>query len=96
MSDSGIKHNSYFEGNVQSLGLQTEKGPATVGVMKAGHYTFSTTSPEIMLVISGTLKIKQPNGSYLAYAAQEQFAVAEGSSFEVWCKADAAYVCYYG
>ena len=96
MTDSAIKHNTYFDGNVQSLGLSTEKGPATVGVMKKGTYTFSTSAPETMLVVSGVLKIKQEDGSFKSYASQEQFDVAAGSSFEVVCEADAAYICYYG
>ncbi|MEJ2880902.1 pyrimidine/purine nucleoside phosphorylase [Pedobacter sp. GR22-6] len=94
-TENTIKHNSYFEGNVQSLGLSTEKGPATVGVMKKGTYTFSASSPETMLVISGTLKVRNADGSYNTYKAQEQFEVASGSSFDVLCEEDAAYICYY-
>jgi uncharacterized protein YaiE (UPF0345 family) len=90
-----IKHSSYFEGKVQSLALDTEKGKATVGVMKPGTYTFSTSSPEIMVVVSGILKLKQADGSYVNYAAQEQFDVAAGASFEVKCDTDVAYICYY-
>lgn len=90
-----IKHNVYFEGKVQSLGLDTDKGKATVGVMKPGSYTFSASSPEVMLVISGILKVKEAD-SYTSYGPQEQFEVAAGSSFEVVCDADAAYICYYG
>ena len=40
MSNQVVSHNVYFEGNVQSLGLETEKGKATGGVMKKGNYTF--------------------------------------------------------
>jgi uncharacterized protein YaiE (UPF0345 family) len=90
-----ISHNVYFEGKVQSLGLNTEKGKATVGVMKAGSYTFSASSPELMTIISGILKVKQSDGSYTSYQAQEKFEVAAGSSFEVTCDSDAAYICYY-
>ncbi len=90
-----IKHNTYFEGKVQSLALETEIGKATVGVMKAGTYTFSTSSPELMVVVAGILKIKQADGSFIAYGAQEQFNVTAGTSFEVNCDADAAYICYY-
>ncbi len=96
MSDSTIKHNIYFDGNVQSLGLDTEKGLATVGVMKKGSYSFSASVPETMRVISGALKIKQQDGSFITYITDEQFDVAAGSSFEVVCDTDAAYICYYG
>src|SRR5215217_2197241 len=86
-----IKHNVYFNGNVQSLGLDTDKGKATVGVMKPGTYTFSASAPEVMLVISGILKVKD-GSNYTSYGPQEQFEVAAGSSFEVVCDADAAYI----
>jgi uncharacterized protein YaiE (UPF0345 family) len=39
-----IKHSTYFDGKVQSLGINTEQGYATVGVIEPGKYTFSTTS----------------------------------------------------
>jgi purine/pyrimidine-nucleoside phosphorylase len=90
-----IKHSTYFEGKVQSLGLQTENGKATVGVMKAGTYTFSASTPELMIVVSGQLKLKQGDGSYVVYTPQEQFEVAAGTSFEVQCDTDTAYICYY-
>jgi uncharacterized protein YaiE (UPF0345 family) len=91
-----VKHNVYFEGAVQSLGLLTEKGKATIGVMKKGTYTFSTGSAEEMVVISGMLNVKLEAGSnYVAYGPQQKFDVAANSSFEVNCDADVAYLCYY-
>lgn len=91
-----IKHNVYFEGAVQSLGLLTDKGKATVGVMKKGTYTFSTGSAEEMVVISGVLNVKLTEGdNYVAFGPQQKFAVAANSSFEVNCEADVAYLCYY-
>jgi uncharacterized protein YaiE (UPF0345 family) len=95
-TNQNIPHNTYFDGKVQSLGLQTEEGKATVGVMKAGTYTFSASSPEKMVVVSGTLKVKETDGSFTGYNAGEKFDVAAGSSFEVTCVSDAAYICYYG
>lgn len=91
-----IKHNTYFEGKVQSLGMDTEKGKATVGVMKKGNYIFSASSPEEMVIISGTMEVKLADGSFAAYGPQEKFDVAAGSSFEAICHADVAYICYYG
>src|SRR5688500_7366670 len=91
-----ISHNVYFEGSVQSLGLNTEKGKATIGVMKPGTYTFSASSPERMVVVSGILKVTQAGGNFNSHKAGEAFNVAAGSSFEVTCDADAAYICYYG
>jgi len=91
-----VEHNVYFDGKVQSLGLQTDNGKATVGVMKKGAYTFSASAPERMKVISGILDVKLQEGEYKKYHEQEEFEVAAGTSFDVICEADAAYICYYG
>jgi uncharacterized protein YaiE (UPF0345 family) len=95
-SNEPISHNVYFDGKVQSLGLQTEKGKATLGVMKKGSYTFSTSSPEEMIVIAGTMNVKFEGTAYKAYHAQDKFEIAAGASFDVICDADVAYLCYYG
>jgi uncharacterized protein YaiE (UPF0345 family) len=95
MEDQTIKHNVYFEGNVQSLGLATAKGKATVGVMKKGSYTFSTSSAEEMIVIAGVLSVSLDGINFKNYSANEQFDVAANASFDVRCEADVAYICYY-
>lgn len=91
-----ISHNVYFEGKVQSLGLETENGKATLGVMKKGSYTFSTSSPEKMVVITGNMDVKLDDTGFKNYGAQEEFDVAAGTSFDVVCNVDVAYLCYYG
>ncbi len=48
-----MKHNTYFEGKVQSLGVKTPDGYATVGVMEPGQYTFKTDCEEHMIIIAG-------------------------------------------
>lgn len=90
-----IPHNVYFDGQVQSLGLETEKGKATVGVMKKGTYVFSTSSPETMVIVAGTMKTKIGDGEWRTHAKGEAFDVAANSSFDVLCEADVAYICYY-
>jgi purine/pyrimidine-nucleoside phosphorylase len=90
-----MKHNSYFEGKVQSLALAEREGPATVGVIEPGKYSFSTSSEERMSVTAGILRAKLPGSEWRAYAAGEGFVVAPGLSFEVECEADVAYVCRY-
>ncbi|MBC8984750.1 pyrimidine/purine nucleoside phosphorylase [Pedobacter sp. N36a] len=91
-----VSHNVYFEGKVQSLGLETPTGKATVGVMKTGSYTFSASSPETMLVISGRMQVRfSGKDDQQQYEAQESFEVPAESSFEVHCEADVAYICYY-
>lgn len=97
MSDlnNTVKHNSYFEGKVKSLGLDTEKGNATVGVMKKGTYQFSTSTVETIIVVSGVMNIKLINGEWTKYTEQEKFEVPANSKFDIVCDTDAAYICYY-
>ncbi len=95
MEDVSIKHNVYFQGAVQSLGLKTPKGKATVGVMKKGSYTFSTSSAEEMLVITGVLNVSLNGTAFKAYTSNMNFIVEADTSFDVWCESDVAYICYY-
>ncbi|WP_442591602.1 pyrimidine/purine nucleoside phosphorylase [Pedobacter sp. AW31-3R] len=91
-----VAHHTYFDGKVQSLGLDTPKGKATLGVMKKGTYTFSTSSPEKMIILSGKLEVLLKDSAYQTYTENQEFDVAAGTSFEVSCDADVAYLCYYG
>jgi uncharacterized protein YaiE (UPF0345 family) len=90
-----IAHNVYFEGKVQSLGLETANGKATLGVMKKGTYTFSTSSPEKMVIISGSMEVKLVGADSKKYKEGEAFDVVAGTSFDVACDNDVAYLCYY-
>lgn len=95
-ADETVSHNVYFDGKVQSLGLDTVNGKATLGVMKKGTYTFSTNSPEKMVVISGYMEVKLQGAILKKYVEHEEFDVPAHSSFEVSCNTDVAYLCYYG
>src|SRR5690606_7097494 len=88
-----ISHNVYFDGKVQSLGIETERGKATLGVMKKGSYQFSASSPERMVVISGILNAKLPDESWNKYLEQEEFNVEANTIFDVICDTDVAYIC---
>jgi len=90
-----IKHNIYFNNQVQSLGLDTEEGKATVGVMVPGEYRFNTSGDEAMTVIAGELNVKLPHGIWEIYYPQETFEIAAGQAFDVSCQKDVAYICYY-
>lgn len=100
MSDSTnpgtVSHNVYFDGKVQSLGLETDKGKATLGVMKKGTYRFSASTPEKMIVISGVMNIKLQEGDWTKYTNKGEFDVLAGTSFDIICDTDVAYICYYG
>jgi len=90
-----VSHNVYFDGKVQSLGIETEKGKATVGVMKKGTYTFNTASPETMVIISGEMSTRVGDGEWRKHEKDDSFEVAAHTSFDVLCEKDVAYICYY-
>ena len=94
-SDNTVSHNVYFEGKVQSLELETEKGKATVGVMKKGAYQFSTSTPETIIVITGIMNIKLAEGGWIKYVDQDKFGVSTNTTFDIICDTDVAYICYY-
>jgi purine/pyrimidine-nucleoside phosphorylase len=90
-----MKHNSYFEGKVQSLGITTPEGYATVGVIEPGQYTFSTDSEEHLSIVAGSLKVKLPGGSWRLVTRNDSFVVPPRASFDIDAPADVAYICYY-
>ncbi|MGA3286046.1 MAG: pyrimidine/purine nucleoside phosphorylase [Bacteroidota bacterium] len=90
-----MKHNVYFDGKVQSLGLTTEEGNATVGVISQGKFTFSTSSEERMIVTSGTLKVKLPKQNWKVMGRNAEWVVPANSSFDVKADTDVSYICYY-
>ena len=90
-----VSHNVYFDGYVQSLGLSTEKGPATIGVMKKGAYQFNTSSPETIMVVSGKMSTKVKDGDWRLHQEQETFEIPADATFDILCETDVAYICYY-
>jgi purine/pyrimidine-nucleoside phosphorylase len=90
-----MKHNSYFDGKVQSLGLNTPEGYATAGVIEPGKYTFKTDAEEHMHVVAGTLKAKLPGGAWQTFSKGQFFVVPARASFDVEAASDVAYLCYY-
>jgi uncharacterized protein YaiE (UPF0345 family) len=90
-----MKHNVYFEGKVQSLGLDTENGHATIGVITPGQYTFTTATEERMVITSGILKVKLPQEAWKTVLAPEEFIIKDNTSFNVEAAHDVSYICYY-
>lgn len=90
-----MKHNVYFEGKVQSLGLDTEHGSATIGVITPGQYTFTTATEERMVITSGALNVKLPQETWKIVRAPDEFIVKENTSFDMEAKHDVSYICYY-
>ena len=91
-----MKHNVYFEGKVQSLEIQTQRARATVGVIEAGKYTFSTSSEEHIVIIDGTMRIKLAGEDWQVIdKGKKELVVPKNSSFDVDANMDVAYICYY-
>jgi hypothetical protein len=91
-----FKTNEYFDGKVKSIAFETKEGPATIGVMAKGEYTFGTSSVEIMEVVSGELFVKLPgNERFIEYQKGESFMVESNMEFEVKVEEESAYLCLY-
>lgn len=92
-----LKVNEYFDGKVKSIGFEDNEGPITSGVMEAGEYTFSTSSKELMVVVTGELVIKRPEDTdWVAFPAGKSFHVPSDVSFDVKVSQPTAYICRYG
>ena len=90
-----MKHNIYYEGRVQSLGVQTDDGYATVGVITPGHYTFNADYEEHVLITSGRLLVKFPDGDTRLFASSEVYVVPARTTFKVEANEDVSYLCRY-
>jgi len=91
-----LKHNTYFDGRVQSVGFERHGQRATVGVIAPGEYHFNTAAAERMTVVSGELRARLPDGDWQTYAAGTAFEVAANSGFDVQAVGGpAAYLCEF-
>lgn len=89
--------NEYFEGNVKSIGFQTQTLPASVGVMAVGKYTFDTSQRETMQVVSGKLTVRLPGtDEWQDYVAGSSFVVEANLAFDLVVEVETAYLCVYG
>lgn len=90
-----LKHNSYFEGRVQSVGFVRHGRKATVGVIAPGEYHFNTDAPERMTVTSGEVSARLAGGEWVRYPAGTAFEVAGKSGFDVKAVDPSAYLCEF-
>lgn len=92
-----LEVNEYFEGSVKSIAFQSEKLPATVGVMAPGEYSFATNQHETMTVVSGALTVKLPGAEeWITFRDNDSFQVEANQSFDLKVATDTAYLCTYG
>lgn len=91
-----LKHNTYFEGKVQSIGFERLGRKLTAGVIDPGEFHFGTDAPERMTVVSGELFIRVDGTSeWRAYPAGTIFEVPGKSGFDVKVSGPSAYLCEF-
>lgn len=91
-----LKHNTYFEGAVQSIGFERNGLRATVGVIAPGEYRFNTAAAERMTVVSGELRARVQGLDWQRYPTGTAFEVPANSAFDVQAVGGtAAYVCEF-
>ena len=91
-----LKHNTYFDGKVQSVGFERNGRKQTVGVIDTGEFHFGTDAPERMTVISGELAIKVDGTTeWKSYATGTSFEVPGKSGFDVRAASPSAYLCEF-
>jgi len=89
-----INHNSYFNGQVQSLGFTRASGKkATVGVVLPGRHDFGIAkAPEEIIVVNGRITI---NGKTYRAISSCNINTGDPIVFEVDEPGAAAYICNY-
>lgn len=92
-----LEVNEYFDGQVKSIGFQTDTLPATVGVMSIGEYEFSTSQHEVMTVVSGALTVLLPGQSeWQTFGPKASFEIEANQKFQLKVATETAYLCTYG
>jgi uncharacterized protein YaiE (UPF0345 family) len=95
---SMLKHNSYFDGTVQSIGFERNGFAATVGVIAPSPepHHFGTGKAERMTVISGELRANIADRGWLHYPAGTAFEIGANSGFDVEAVGGpSAYLCEF-
>ncbi len=89
------KHNTFFDGKVQSLRFERHGRRATVGVVQPGEFNFDTGGPERMTTISGELTARLSGGEWKHYPVGTAFEVPAKTGFDIRAENPAAYLCEF-
>lgn len=92
-----MEHNVYHDGKVQSLGFQSDRGEATVGVCEPGTYIVPTDTQEQITFLSGWGKFKLPNQGWKDIKVGDTVIVPAHVevTWEVALGADVCYFCLF-
>jgi uncharacterized protein YaiE (UPF0345 family) len=91
-----LKHSSYFEGGVQSIGFERHGRRLTSGVIDRGEYHFTTDAPERMSVTAGELFVRRKGESeFVRYPAGTRFEIAAKTGFDIRAVEPRSYLCEF-
>ena len=90
-----IKVNTYFDGNVKSLGFERENAAYTAGVVLPGEYTFDTQREEHLTITVGEIEVQPPGSEWRIVKAGETVTIAANSKVDLKAKKPASYICMY-
>jgi hypothetical protein len=91
-----LQHNSYFDGQVQSVGFERLGRRQSVGVIAPGEHHFGTEAAERMTVVSGALDVRlDGTDTFVLFPAGTYFEIPANSGFDVRVTAPTAYLCEY-
>jgi len=88
-----MEHNAYFDGKIQSLGFQSDKGEATVGVVEPGTYIMPTDCVEQLTILSGKGRYKFEGDEWHAVKTGDTFSLP--ADVEVTWEVAESNVCYF-
>ena len=96
MPNAPMKHNSYFDAKVQSLGFERHGRKQTVGVNAPGEYHFNTDGDDRMTVVCGELRARHTGAhEWTAYPAGTAFEIPAKSGFDVKASEPSAFWCEF-
>ena len=88
-----IRHNTYFNGKVQSLGFNHAGADFTVGVVMPGEYNFGKAERrETICVVMGALSI---NGQWYMPDGATDCVIQPGEQIYIMTKGVTMYICQY-
>lgn len=91
-----LKHNTYFDGKVQSIGFERHGRRMTAGVIDVGEHHFGTDAPERMTVTSGEFTVRLAGDQeWRRYPAGTTFEVPGKSGFDIKADAPSSYLCEF-
>ena len=88
-----MEHNSYYDGKIQSLGFQSDKGEATVGVVEPGSYTMPTDCLEEITILSGRGRVKIADQDWKEVRTGDKLTLP--ANVEVFWDVAQPNVCYF-